>query len=184
MNTEDITGGRRVLKSAAYPAPASPSLDPSPTIRLADFTVLAGLIANDDDETSFTNRNGATGGMLGDACSSAARRGQSSWMSASEMSLNSGPQSKGTTTSPLPAEPEGWKGARLAHHHHSAPILCSGAVVVAQNREASECKSRGRSPAEGRLKGFTPFVTWSLQTRDSAKTHKLTLVTSSVPFAC
>lgn len=47
-----------------------------------------------------------------------------------------------------------------------------------RNREASECKSRGRSPTEGRLRGFAPFMTWSLQTRDP-QTH-----TRSVPFAC
>lgn len=77
MNTEDITEGRHVLKSAAFPATASPSLDSSHTIRVADYTVVAGLIANNDDETSFTDKNGATGGTLGDACSSAApeRRG-------------------------------------------------------------------------------------------------------------
>lgn len=77
MNTEDITEGRHVLKSAAYPATASLSLDPSHIIRLVDYTVVVGLIANNDDETSFTDKNGATGGTLGDACSSAApeRRG-------------------------------------------------------------------------------------------------------------
>lgn len=72
MNTEDITEGRHVLKSAAYPATASLSLDPSHIIRLVDYTVVVGLIANNDDETSFTDKNGATGGTLGDACSSAA----------------------------------------------------------------------------------------------------------------
>lgn len=179
---DEHRGHHRRPKSAAYPAPASPSLDPSHTIRLADYTVEAGLIANNGDETSFTDKNGATGGTLGDARSSAARRGRSFWMSASEMSVNSGPQSKGMTT-PLPAETGEWGWLTITIQHPSSAVALWWWWRL-RNREASECKSRGRSPAEGRLRGFTPFMTWSSQTRDSAKTHKLTLVTSSVPFAC
>lgn len=147
-----------MLKSAAYPAPASPGLDPSHTIRLADYTVVAGLIANSDDETSFTDKNGATGGTP------AARRGQSFWMSASETSLHSGPQSKGATTSSLPAETGEWRrgGGRRGPGWLTITIQHPSSAVALwwwlRDREASECKSRGKSPTEGTLKGFTPFM--------------------------